>query len=188
MIEQPNTKRTGGRPAKFAGPSRPVTLTLPESTLQGLTSIDPDRGRAIVKLTEAALGGNGQSSRLVEVVEMAKNTGLIVIGPSRALRRIAFLHLVEVAPSRFLLALDPGNDFRTFEIAVHDLLDDVPESEKRERALINQLLDHIRRLRKTDRMSMAEILFVRLDERQRADAKSKAGRPDKPGRRAGKGS
>lgn len=93
---------------------------------------------------------------------MAADTGLIVIGLSCALRQISFLHLIEVAPARYLLALDPGHNFESLEIALIDILDDVPGREKRERKLIAQLLQQIKRLRKTERMRMAEILFVRL--------------------------
>jgi aryl carrier-like protein len=142
-----------------------VTLTLPESTLEGLKQIDEDRGHAIVKLTEAALRtGSGPNSQ-VEIVQMADNTGLLVVGPSKVLRRIAFLHLVEVAPARFVIAMDPGNDYRALELALIDELESVPESDQRERELVTQLLDQIRVLRKSARMRMAEILFVELTQK-----------------------
>src|SRR5687768_11664919 len=99
---QAGRKSLGGRPPKFPGPSRPVTLTLPESTLEGLKQIHADRGQAIVKLTEAALRGGAASHSHVEIVTMADKTGLLVVGPSEVLRRIPFLHLVEVAPARFV--------------------------------------------------------------------------------------
>ncbi|MFZ4763716.1 MAG: hypothetical protein ACOYMN_02080 [Roseimicrobium sp.] len=154
----------GGRPPKFDEPSRPVTLTLPESTLADLERIHPDRGQAIVKLTLNAMGGSEGGFPLVEIVEMAANTGLLVIGPSKALRRIVFLHLVEVAPGRHLLALDPGNDFKALELAVRDVLDEVPQHDVLERELIEKLLEHIKDLRKSERISMAEILFVKLEK------------------------
>lgn len=154
-------KKGSGRPPKFDEPSRPVTLTLPESTLRELEHVDPDRGRAIVKLTKSALGNEGAAPPLVEILEMTANTGLIVIGRSDALRQIPFLHAVEVAPGRYLLALDSGHDFKSLEIAINDVLEAAPEHEKRERELIVQLLQHIKRLRKTERLSMAQILFAR---------------------------
>ncbi len=152
----------GGRPPKFSGPSRPVTLTLPESTLEGLKQIHADRGQAIVKLTEAALRSGAAPHSHVEIVQMADNTGLLVVGPSEVLRRIPFLHLVEVAPGRFVMAMDPGNDFRVLELALRDALEDVPESDQRERELVAQLLEQISVLRKSARVRMAEILFVEL--------------------------
>ena len=100
---------------------------------------------------------------------MAADTGLVVIGPSRALRQIPFLHLIEVAPARYLLALDPGHDFRTLEIAISDILDDLPTRETRERELVVQLLEHIRGLRKTERVSMAKILFVKPESKASAE-------------------
>src|SRR5256885_13707896 len=90
----------GGRPRKFTGPSRPIPITLPETTLRSLERIDHDRGRAIVKLTEQAFKQNG-TSKQVEVVEVAENVGLVVVGPTQALKQIPFLHLVEVAAGRF---------------------------------------------------------------------------------------
>ena len=157
-------KGVGGRPPKFAEPSRPITLTLPESTLEGLRLIDEDRGQAIVKLTQQAMRGGDAAQPQVEIMEMAANIGVLIIGPSAALRRIPFLHLVEVAPARFLLALDPGNDFKNLEIAIHDVMEDVPEDDVRERALIAQLLQHIRNVRKNSRVRMAEILFVNIGD------------------------
>ena len=157
------SKNPGGRPPKFHEPSRPITLTLPESTLDGLLKIDPDRGKAIVKLAEMALRRGRFSAPLVEAVEMAANISLIIIGPSAALRRIPFLHLIEVAPSRFLLAVDPGNDFKSLEIAIQDELENVPAEDMHERELLAQLLACMRSYRKDARVRMAEILFVQMD-------------------------
>ncbi len=161
-------KGSGGRPPKFDEPSRPVTLTLPDSTLQDLKLIDADRSQAIVKLTKAALRQSKHAQPLVDIVEMAANTGLLIIGPSAALKRIPFLHLVEVAPARFLLAMEPGNDFKALEIAVHDILDDVHKDDTRERGLLTELLQNIKRLRKGKRVSMAEILLVSLESKRRS--------------------
>ena len=46
-------KNRTGRPAKFAEPSRPVTVTLPERILDLLAAVDSDRAQAIVKTVEA---------------------------------------------------------------------------------------------------------------------------------------
>ena len=142
-----------------------MTVTLPESVLKTLEQIDEDRGQAIVKLAQGAVGKGKASKPLVEIVQMASNVGLLIVGPSAALRSIPFLHLVEVAPARFLLALEPGNDFRTLELAIHDVLEDVPEDHLAERELIAKLLEAIRHVRKAELVSMAEILLVRLGKK-----------------------
>jgi hypothetical protein len=156
-------KASGGRPPKFDEPSRPVTLTLPESTLRGLNEIDADRAQAIVKLTHGALGQGDKPRPQVEIVKVADNTGLLVIGPCRPLSRVPFLHLVEVAPGRFLLALKAGNSFSALEVAVQDLLEELNASEYRERSLLMELLENVKKLRRAERVSTAEILFVRLE-------------------------
>lgn len=162
MKNSQQKRSAGGRPPKFDEPSRPVTLTLPDSTLEGLKLIDTDRSLAIVKVTQAALNGGATSRPPVEIVEMSEGTGLLIIGPCPVLRKISFLHLVEVAPARYLLALNPGNDFKSLEIAIRDVLDELPSESDRERELIIQLLEKIRIIRKSERVSMAEILFVNL--------------------------
>jgi len=162
QMKVPAVKTKGGRPPKFAESSRPITLTLPESTLRDLQHVDPDRGHAIVKLTRRALHSNGVTKPLVEISRISADTGLVVIGPSKALRQIPFLHLVEVAPARYLLALASGHDFKSLEIAINDVLDDLPQSEKQERELIVQLLQHMKGLRKSERTSTAAILFVKF--------------------------
>lgn len=161
-------KAAGGRPPKYSGPSRPITVTLPEKTLNALERIHHDRGQAIVKLADAATRRATGSPPMVEIVEMVANTGLLVVGPSKSLRRIPFLHLVEVAPARFLLALEPGHDFKSLELSLRDVLDEVPEEETEERELIRQLLEHITLVRKSERVRMAEILFVALKPKGRA--------------------
>jgi len=162
---QPSRKAAGGRPPKFAGPSRPVTLTLPEETLDGLLLIDEDRGQAIVKLTQSAIQRNETDASFVEVVDATAGKGVIIVGASKALRQIPFLHLLEVGPGRFMLALDPGHDFKNLEIGVQDMLDVISPDEVREVRLLSALLVEIRKVRKTDRVSMAEILFIRLDDK-----------------------
>src|SRR3954447_18001005 len=155
-------KGNGGRPFKFAEPSRAITLTLPESTLRDLEEIGPDRGRAIVKLTQSALGGKQADRPGVELVKMAANTGLVVISASEALRRIEFVQLVEIAPGRQLIALAHGCDFRELEIALIDLLDDLSAEGSDEADLIRQLLGYLKNFRKSESVTMAQIVLVRL--------------------------
>lgn len=151
-----------GRPRKFEEPSKVVTLTLPESTLRDLGQLNPDRACAIVQAVRHATNAKTAVAPDVDVVEMVPGTGLIVVGASRLLKRIPFLHLVEIAPGRFLLAMEPGHDFRRLEVAIRDLFEDVRGMEPREQRLLEQLLDRIRTERRSERVRMAEILFVRL--------------------------
>ena len=163
----PSVRKEGGRPPKFNEPSRPVTLTLPIRVLEGLQQIDPDRARAVVKLFQMALPPLRDPERMVDVVEMAAGKGLLLVGPGKALRRIPFLHLLEISPGRFLLALDPGHDFRTLELAVRDVLEEAGPDGTLERELLERLLRQIGKLRRSGRVSMAHVLFVTPEGRGR---------------------
>ncbi|MFN0129552.1 MAG: hypothetical protein ACKV19_23040 [Verrucomicrobiales bacterium] len=134
---------------------------MPERTLRNLDAIGPDRGRAIVRLVDAAVPTAPSRSR-VEVAQTGLQSGLIIVGHSPGLEKIPFLHLVEISPGRHLLALERGNDFRTLELAVGDALQETDPKDENEVALLTDLLGHIQRLRKSFRVSMAEILVVRL--------------------------
>jgi hypothetical protein len=159
LTRQPQ-KHPGGRPPKFAEPRRPITVTLPDATLQQLTEIDADRAHAIVKATEAALNLQGAGQKLVQVVEVALGSGLIIVGPNRHLKKIPWLRMAEIAPARFLLSIPSGMPVDSLEIALADILDDVPASEQRERKMLMELREMMRSLRRGQKVTKAEILFV----------------------------
>lgn len=155
------TRNLGGRPPKYNEPSRPITLTLPESTLKQLERVAEDRGQAIVKAVNHLFAEHHHRKR-VEIVGVGAKSGLVVIGSCAQLAKIPFLHLVEVAPARFLLAIEQGQDFTTLELALHDLLDSRAEIPTEEAEIIEELLATIRQLRRDQRTSQAEILLVNL--------------------------
>lgn len=164
-MKQDETKNRGGRPKKFHEASRPITVTLPDRTLARLHAIDRDRARAIVKAVDAAGGAEGGPSNSVEVVEVEKGVGIILVGPSLSLRRIPGLRLVEVAPMRYLVSLPTGMAVDSLEIAILDLIENLQPEEEGERAPLNHLRDLIRHLRRAQHVSKAEILFVRTRPR-----------------------
>jgi hypothetical protein len=143
-------------------------VTLPESTLAQLASVDPDRARAIVKLADAAIPVDAKSRGQIELVEVAPGLGIIIVGPSQLLRKIKGLRLVEVAPMRFLLTIPPGTSIDSLELAIMDLLEDAGSHKDWERSALTQLNDLIRGLRRRGKLSKAEMLFI--DTRD-ADAK-----------------
>ena len=110
-----------GRPPKFQEPRHPITVTLSESTLAQLAAINSDRSRAIVKAATAALPVDPKR-KPVELVEVLPGLSVILIGPSRYIRKIKWLRLVEVAPLRFLLTIPTGTAVDSLELALLDLL------------------------------------------------------------------
>ncbi len=149
-----------GRPPKFAGPRRPVTVTLPERTLRHLAVIDSDRARAIVKATDAAVRCNGKNEPLVETVDVAKGQSLIVVGPSRSLRSIPWLRLVEITPTRYLLAIPPGTAVDSLEVAILDKAESDAGNDPYEKSLLMNLYHVLRASRQRHAVTKAEILFV----------------------------
>lgn len=157
-------KASGGRPPKFDEPSRPVTVTLPQRTLEDLERIDEDRARAIVKATRAAVGGRDGEGETVHVVEMVKGMGLIVVGPSAALRTVSWLSMVEIAPSRFLLALPSGTAVEVLEVALSDLLERLPPSQEGERQQLESLRRLLAKARRATLVTKVELLLVHTKE------------------------
>ncbi len=156
-----NPMNLGGRPPKFCEPRRPVTMTLPDRILDHLSEIDPDRTRAVVKVTEAVAGIGRESFKPVELVEMAPGKSLIVVGPSRALRRIPWLRLIEITRARYLLTIPLGTPIEALEVALGDLIRR-PELRKnvQENAVLEELMNLIGQQRRTRRLSKAEILII----------------------------
>jgi hypothetical protein len=148
-------------------------VTLPDSTLELLSCIDRDRARAIVKATNAVqttLAGKRHSQ--VELVEVEPGLGIILVGPTRMLEKIAGLRLAEVAPLRFLITLSRGTSIDSIELSISDLLEEFPGKHALERATLVQLRDLFRELRRRGKLSTAEMLFV--DTHDHVDRRSGA--------------
>ncbi len=150
----------GGRPPKFAEPRRPITVTLPERTLRRLEEVDRDRARAIVRLADHRCCHGESESVEVEVVEIAPGSGIILVGPMRALGRIGLLKLVEVAPRRFLLTIPSGTAIESLEMEILDALESLPAHEESERAGLEQLRQIINQQRKKKAVSKREFLLI----------------------------
>ncbi len=153
-------RNRGGRPRKFRESSRPITITLPDRILHLLDALGPDRARAIVRAVDQQHPAWPAGTTPVGTVEVAKGLGIIVVTPSVRLRRIKGLRLIEVAPQRYLLALLEGLTVNGLEVQLADILDEETSLDARERDLIARLYAHLRQLRRTAKVSRAEILFV----------------------------
>ena len=152
--------RGSGRPPKFDGPCRPVTVTLPERTLSGLAAVDRDRARAVVKLVDSALRLEQPDGRAVEVVEVAPGAAIILVPPSRSLRQIPWLRLAEIKPGRYLLTIAPGTAVATLEVAILDLLEGWPPGDDYERKILEELRQVIGSSRREEKISKFEMLYV----------------------------
>ncbi len=167
-----STGKGGGRPPKFDEPRRPVTVTLPKRTLSALAAVDTDRARAIVKLVDAALSGK-RSGKPVEVVEVAPGAAVILVAPSRCLRRIPWLKLAEVTPGRHLLTIVPGTAIESLEVAMLDILERLAPDEDYERKILEELRQLIGASRRGHTIRKFEMLYVRPFAARRRPASSR---------------
>ena len=160
-MKEKHKRTAGGRPPKFSEPRRPVTVTLPDRTLAQLAALDENRARAIVKITDTVTGGDRRRFRPVELVKMAPDKSLIVVGPSQSLKRIPWLKLIEIAPARYLLTIPSGTAVESLEVALSDLLKNPDlQHNEHEMVILQELMNLIGHERRTKRMSKAEVLII----------------------------
>ena len=149
-----------GRPPKFPEPCTQVTVTLPDRILQALQEMDADRAKAIVRCVETVLATGPESPTGVEFVKVSDEHELLVFGPCRALAAIPWLRLVEITPSRFLLAVPSGTAVAELEVALLDLADTLGPEQEREKAMLLEIRDQLAHHRRMSQVNPMEILLV----------------------------
>lgn len=163
-MDSSKVKNLGGRPAKFSEPSRPITITLPERILSLLVTVNPDRAKAITSVVDSLLSSGEKNKKLFEVRKVSNEKAIILVGHSNYLSRIPWLRLIEVGPARNIISIKSGTSIESMEVAVQDLLDEVPVSELHEREILEALIKNIRSSRRSKKSVKEEILFVEFDE------------------------
>lgn len=148
-----------GRPPKFQEPSRPVTVTLPERTIETLSRLGEDRARSIVLVADAFAAEQGLPRPAVEIVTVGAGLAVILTGRCRLLDSIAGLRPIEITPGRFLLTVTPGTPAETLEVELADLVSE-SDATPDERAVLTGLVEVLRSQRRRRSLWKAEILFV----------------------------
>ncbi|MEO5822184.1 MAG: hypothetical protein ABIT71_16895 [Vicinamibacteraceae bacterium] len=135
-----------GRPRKFGRPARSVALTLPLDVIATLERHDSDLARAIVQLV-AKSGPDRAAAREAELSRYGRRA-VILVNPSRTLRRIPGVELVPLPSGRALISLDRSMTPEAFELRLRDALDaGVPDSDRDAVRQIVQVLTDARRSR-----------------------------------------
>ena len=154
-----------GRPRKFGRPARSVALTLPLDVIAMLERHDSDLSRAIVQLAATA-GPDRAAAREAELSRYGRRA-VIVVSPSRTLRRIPGVELVPLPCGRALFSLDRSLTADAFELRLRDLLDaGVPEPD---RAGMRQVVQVLTDARRSDGVQLqARTILVLESVRRRA--------------------
>ena len=133
-----------GRPRKFGRAARSVALTLPLDVIATLERHDSDLARAIVHLA-ARSGPERAAAREAELSRFGRRA-VIVVSPSRTLRRIPGVELVPLPSGRALISLDRSVTPEAFELRLRDALDaGVPDSDRAGVRQVVQVLADARR-------------------------------------------
>src|SRR5689334_3035276 len=90
-----------GRPRKFTGPSRAVTLTLPETVIAALGAIDHDLSRAVVRIAQPELPRGPRPP--AELATFGRRA-VIVVNRTRTLEQRTGVFLVPLTDGRALIA------------------------------------------------------------------------------------
>ena len=92
---------------------------------------------------------------------MAPGKSLIVVGLSQSLKRIPWLKLIEIAPARYLLTIPSGTAVESLEVVLNDMLNDPNiQRDKREHAILLELMSLIGHQRRANCVSKAEVLII----------------------------
>ena len=135
-------------------------MTLPDRVLKELESVSRDRAEAIVKCVDAVKGAGRHALKAVELVEVIPGKALIVVGPSRLLKQIQWLRLVEIAPARYLLVLPSGTPVEMLEVEIQDVVDNLEPGAESERQLLSELRTLLAHQRHRKTISKAELVFI----------------------------
>lgn len=134
-----------GRPRKFSAPSRAVTLTLPERTLEALAAVDHDLSRAVVRLAQPDV--DGRAFACAELEPFGRHA-VIVVRPSRTLERKAGVLLVPRPDGRALISFEEAKTIPELELKLQDLVDD-PELAGTDRRVLEEIAALLRDARRS---------------------------------------
>ena len=162
-----------GRPRKFSGPSRAVTLTLPVSVIDALSAIDPDLSRAVVQVAQPELSRRRRAP--AELAVFGRHS-VIVITPSRTLERRMGVELVPLPDGRALISFDRSTTPASLELRINDALEDAGLP-NRDREIFKAIADILRKARRSADVVLKQPNIIMLEARRRTRA------PGAPGRR-----
>jgi hypothetical protein len=139
-----------GRPRKFTGPSRAVTLTLPEHVIEALSAIDHDLSRAVVRVVQPELAKQPHPS--AELASFGRHA-VIVVHPSRTLERRTGVLLVPLPDGRALISFDEAKTIPELELQLQDLIED-PELMGADKRIFEQIFGLLRDARRSSAVTV----------------------------------
>ena len=132
-----------GRPRKFVGPSRAVTVTLPDDVIAALQSVNPDLSLAVAAVVPQSAS---EQSPIAELVS-GDGRSVIVIPPNRSLQERAGVELVPLPDGRALITFDETLSASHIELRLADAMAD-PSLSSEDREVFGEVAAILRRARR----------------------------------------
>jgi hypothetical protein len=151
-----------GRPRKFSGPSRPVTLTLPIEIIEALTALDSDLSRAIVRIVQPEVRRRHAAAELATFGRRA----VIIVNASRALERRIGVDLVPLPDGRALISFEETTTPDILELRLEDALEDRALSPS-DRAMFDAILEILKTARRSGDVAVLRRNIIVLEGRSR---------------------
>lgn len=121
-----------------------MTLTLPEHVLEALTALDPDLGRAIVRLAQPLLA---ERPHLPAELATFGRHSVIVVNPTKTLEKRTGVELLHMPDGRALISFAQPMTIPGLELVIADALEDksLPPADREVFAAIGSILKAARR-------------------------------------------
>jgi len=158
MNTQPPRRRPG-RPKKYHRPSRSLTLTLPDDVIAALQGVDPDLGRAIVRVVQTSAPG---SFRPAAELTTYQNRAVISIPAKGVFETQLGVELIPIAAGRALLSFDENVSLADLELRIADALTE-PDLDSEDGTTLMALGEILRKGRRSGAVSVRSRRIIVLE-------------------------
>ena len=139
-------------------------MTLPEHVLAALAALDPDLGRAVVRLAQPLLGERRHPP--AELATFGRHS-VIVVTPSRTLEKRTGIELIHLPDGRALISFDRSKTIPGLELVIADALDD-PSLSPADREVFQAVAGILKSARRADHVELLQRHVIVLETRRTA--------------------
>lgn len=152
-------RRGRGRPRKFDVPSRAVTLTLPESVIERLASVNPDLSLAVAQVASRRAPVNGRDPADLKVFG---RRAVITVTPTKSLELRAGVELIPYSDGRALISFDRPQTIAELELVLHDALEDA-SLDRDERRVFESIVAILKDARRSTKVALLRRSIIVLE-------------------------
>ena len=139
-------------------------MTLPEHVLKALATLDPDLGRAIVRLAQPVLAERRHPP--AELATFGRHS-VIVVNPSRSLEKRTGVELIHLPDGRALISFDRSKTIPGLELVIADALED-PALPQKDREMFEAVAGILKSARRSDNVELLQRHVIVLETRRGA--------------------